>query len=610
MKRCVLQFHLTIHIALNRIALIYNGNMKQFCFLILFFFIFFFSFNTFSQQNLSVLSFDSTKQKETAAVLKQIKITYSFNDAASRKKELNKILIALYGNGYLAASFDSLVTDSNLLTAYLNLGDVYKWIHLGKGNVDEGLLSEIGFRDKIYRNKPVNMNNLRKIQERMLTYCENNGYPFAEVKLDSIIATSQSISGALQLTKNKFVTLDSVIVKGDARLSRVYLYNYLGIRPHSYYNEELMRRISTRLKELPMVSEIRPFSISFYEDKASLYLNLENKKASQLDGIIGVLPDNSGNGKVNITGDVRIRLHSAFGYGELFDLNWKQPMPKTQDLKIKFNYPFLFSTPFGIDLNFSIYKKDTTYLELIRNFGVQYLLIGGNFVKAFYNNKSSSLLDTEAFESVTELPPYADITVSSYGLGLRSEKVDYRLNPRSGYSMELTGAVGEKNIEKNSKLKLVEYDSIQLRTTQYTGEITCDYYIPLFKRSVLDIGSKAGFVSNPDLFQNELFRIGGLKTLRGFDEESILASHYVIWKTEFRYLIEQNSYLFVFVNGAYYERRQRNYFLRDTPVGFGAGITFETKLGIFSLNYALGREFENQFLVRSAKIHFGLVNYF
>jgi hypothetical protein len=60
----------------------------------------------------------------------------------------------------------------------------------------------------------------------------------------------------------------------------------------------------------------------------------------------------------------------------------------------------------------------------------------------------------------------------------------------------------------------------------------------------------------------------------------------------------------------YYERRQLDTFVHDTPMGFGTGITFETKLGIFSLNYALGKEFNNQIVFRAAKIHFGLINYF
>jgi outer membrane protein assembly factor BamA len=575
--------------------------------IILFFFIVI-TFSSQAQYSLTILSYQKDQQKNLDGILKQLKINYTFPDTLNRRKELNNVLIALYGNGYLAASFDSFAVDTTMLTAYLNHGTIYKWVRLSKGNMDEGIMSEAGFREKVYRGKPVNLNNLRKIQDRVLSSCENNGYPFAEVRLDSVQANAGNIKAALNLTKGLFITIDSIIVKGNARLAEIYLYNYLGIKPHMAYNEELISQISTRLKELPMVAETRSFNISFHEDKASIYLYLENKKASQLDGVIGVLPDTSG--KVVISGDVHVRLHSSFGYGELFDLNWKQPLPKTQDLKIKFNYPFLFSTPFGIDLNFSIYKKDTTYVQLERNIGIQYLLTGGNYIKAFYNNKTSSLINVKQFEFVTVLPPFADITTNSYGLGLRSEKLDYRLNPRKGYSVECTAAVGVKNIKKNSKLVLVDYDSLQLKSTQYNGEITGDYFLPVFNRGVIDIGTKAGFLESPDIFQNELYRIGGLKTLRGFDEESILASRYIIGKLEYRYLIEQNSYLFMFVNAMYYERRERNNFRHDVPIGFGAGITFETKLGIFSLNYALGREFSNPILFRSAKIHFGLINYF
>ena len=563
-----------------------------------------------AQYGLTIKAYKTNQEKNLAAILGQLKINYAFPDTLTRRKELNNVLTALYGNGYLAASFDSFAVDTTMLTAYLDHGSVYKWLHLSKGNVDEGMISDAGFHEKVYRNKPVNLNKLRKIQDRILSYSENNGYPFAEIRLDSVNATSNGISAALILTKGLLVTIDSIIVKGDARLSEIYLHNYLGIKPKMRYNEQLISTISTHIKELPMVSETRGFNISFHEDKASVYLYLQNKKASQLDGVIGVLPDNSGSGKVNISGDVHIRLHSSFGYGELFDLNWKQPLPKTQDLKVKFNYPFLFSTPFGLDLNFSIYKKDTTYVELQRNIGIQYLLTGGNYLKAFYNNKTSSLIDVKQFASTTVLPPFADITINSYGIGLRAEKLDYRLNPRRGYSVECSAAVGVKNIKKNAKLVFVEYDSIQLKSTQYNGEITGDYYLPVMNRGVLDIGAKGGFLESPDIFQNELYRIGGLKSLRGFDEESILASRYIIGKLEYRYLIEQNSYLFLFVNGMYYERRERNNFIHDVPVGFGAGITFETKLGIFSLNYALGKEFTNPVLFRSAKIHFGLINYF
>lgn len=563
-----------------------------------------------SQYVLKIKPVHPGKEETTSRILNDLKFKDNFGDSLSRKKELNRILISLYANGFLSASFDSLGGTKDTQVAFLSTGEMYKWVKLSKGNIDEGILSEAGFREKVYRNRPINLNSLARVQDKLLTWSENNGYPFAEATLDSLVMENNFVSASMMLEKGNLVTIDSIVVKGNSKLSSIYLYNYLGIKPKWPYNEKIISSISTRLKELPMVTETRPFGISFTDEKATLYLYLENKKASQLDGVVGVLPDNSGNGKINVTGDVRIRLLSSFGQGELFDLNWKQPLPKTQDLKVKFNYPFLFSTPLGLDLNLSIYKKDTTYLELVRNVGVQFLLTGGNYIKAFFNNKKSTLLNTKQFENVTVLPPYADINTNSYGLGFRKEKLDYRINPRSGFAVELSASTGQKTIKENIRLKFIDYDSLKLKSTQYTGEFSADYFIPLLSRSTINIGVKSGILIGDETFQNELYRIGGLKTLRGFDEESILASSYTIWKAEFRYLLEQNSYLFVFVNGAWYERKQRDYFITDTPLGFGAGITFETKLGIFSLNYALGKEFQNPVLFRAAKVHFGVVNYF
>ncbi len=541
---------------------------------------------------------------------KDLGLKQAYPDSITARQGLREFLVGLYANGYLAATIDSLAFEAGSVRARVSPGVTYRLAKISPGNVDEGILSEAGFREKVYRNKPVSLRTLASIQEKLLDWCDANGYPFATIRYDSLQVVDGKWSAVLHLQKNGAVTLDSVIVKGDAKLSRVYLYNYLSLKPGRPYDESLVKKIPTRIRELPMVKELRPMGLAFHEEGASLYLYLDNKRASQLDGVIGVQPDNSGSGKINVTGDVHIKLFSAFGYGELFDLNWKQPGPGTQDLQARFNYPFLFSSPFGIDLGLSIYKKDSTYLELNRSLGVQFQLGGTNYLKTFYRNKKSSLIDTEPFEQVTVLPPFADIRVNSYGLGLRVERLDYRYNPRRGYAVEVEGTAGRKTVERNARLKQVNYDSLDLKSTQFTATLAGEYYIPLASRQVVNLGGRAGLLHGDETFQNEMYRIGGLKTLRGFDEESILASIYAIWKAEFRYILEENSFLFLFVNGAWYERDQRDVFVTDTPIGFGAGITFETGLGIFSLNYALGREFENPVLIRAGKVHFGLVNYF
>jgi hemolysin activation/secretion protein len=132
----------------------------------------------------------------------------------------------------------------------------------------------------------------------------------------------------------------------------------------------------------------------------------------------------------------------------------------------------------------------------------------------------------------------------------------------------------------------------------------------MFRQATINVGLNGAFLSTDRLYENELTRIGGNSSLRGFDEESIFASTYLIGTLEYRYLLEQNSYLFLFGNGAWYENVAVNRNIRDWPYGFGAGLSFETKAGIFVISYALGSQFGNPIEFRSAKVHLGISSLF
>ncbi|CAN5365728.1 hypothetical protein BH10BAC1_BH10BAC1_01700 [soil metagenome] len=561
--------------------------------------------SSFAQKNYSL----DIQSINDAALLKKIGFKKQFATKSERDKELQSVLFTCFDNAYLTAAYDSINTDSLSVKAFLNFGAQYKWANLKKGNVDEGVLSEIGFREKIYSNKPVYYKSVKRVQEKLITYYENNGYPFASVKLDSIVILDGSISAILNLTKNLEIKIDSIVVKGTAQISSVYIYNYLGIKPGSLYNEAALKKVNARIAELPFVKATKPASVSFTNKFNKLILSLEKRRASQFDGVIGILPDNV-TGKILFTGDVRLKLQNGLGKGELIDMNWRRLQTQTQDLKLRLVYPFIFRSPFGLDYNLKLYKKDTTFIDVNQNVGVQYLLIGGNYVKVFYNNKTSTLLSTKGLENLTTLPVNADVSTNMYGLGLKYEKLDYRLNPRKGFSVLMSASAGTKKIKKNAKLNPVVYEKLKLNSALYTGDFEGSVFLPIADRSTIKVGAQAAFIYGETTFQNELFRIGGLKTLRGFDEESIYASTFSILTLEYRFILEQNSYLYLFGDGAWYENNEVSKYVNDTPFGFGAGISFETKAGIFSINYALGKQFSNPIELRSGKIHFGIVNYF
>lgn len=576
-------------------------NFFAFCFLLFAF------LNSHAQYKLEIKFCDST----SAETQKLLTYKKEFRDSLNRSKELQKILDNFRSEGFLAAGFDSIQKDSAKLIACFHAGERYTWLKLGAGNVDEGILRSAGFSEKNFSGEIVDYKRAAKFMEKILVWCENNGYPFASVRLDSISITEGNISVQLNLSRNKLVRIDSVVIYGSAKIAPVYLYSYLNLKPGSLYNESLIRDIRSRIKEIAFVNEIKPYNIVFTDDKARVELFLESRRASQFDLVVGLVPPPENTpGKYELTGDAHLKLINSFARGETMELNWKKPQPLSQDLKVKFNYPFLFSTPFGIELFLSIFKKDTTYLDVARDIGIQYIIHGNNSLKAFVSLKESNLLSTEAFQNATTLPSFADISTTQYGLAFHAEHLDYRLNPRKGFSLDAEARIGDKVIHKNADLNPVIYDSLKLRSTQYHALLQADYYFPLAKQSVITAGVKSAYQYSPVIFSNERFRIGGLKTLRGFDEESINTTLYAIGNIEYRFLLEQNSYLLAFVNQAYFRDQSRSAIIHSgTPLGFGGGITFETRLGIFSFIYALGRE-NNQVLVRNGKIHFGIVSTF
>jgi len=526
-------------------------------------------------------------------------------------KELENVILTLQYKGYLLASADSIVSDSNSVTAIVSENKLFRLAHLRLGNLNPNLASKLGISEKLYFDKPFKYADVARSFEKIIVYYENMGYPFATVNIDSVVTQEDQLSGVLNVQKNKLFKIDSIKVTGSAKVSQSFLRRYLSVKEGMPYNEEILKSISQKIKQLPFVVEKQPQIVRLTNKTNKLILYLDKKDASQFDGIIGLLPDNNTK-KTVITGDVKLKLvNGIFRNGETFDLEWRRLQTQTQDFNGRVIYPYLFGTPIGVDYNLKIYRKDTSFIDINNNFGLQYYFSGLNNVKIFYKQRNTNLISTSGLEYITVLPDYADITTRSYGVGLTFEKLDYRFNPHKGISLVMNAQTGNRSIKKNPKINEAAYNGLLLNSVQYQVDGVLNCFIQLYRNNVLRLGVQGASVfGNSTLFKNELFRIGGLKTLRGFDEETIYTSTYVIPTVEYRFLFARNSNLLLFAEGAWYENNSEGTYIHDTPITIGAGVNFETKAGILTLDYAIGNQFRNGFDPRSGKIHFGLTALF
>jgi hemolysin activation/secretion protein len=339
--------------------------------------------------------------------------------------------------------------------------------------------------------------------------------------------------------------------------------------------------------------------------KSDIYLYLDQKRASNFDGIIGIQPED-GTGKITVTGDVKLNLLNALKQGETIKLRWQRLQTNTQELNLRFAYPFILNTPIGVAAEFDLYRQDTLFSQIRSRLGLQYFFSGGNFVNVFYENAQTNVISN----SITNINNYIDSRINMFGIGASITQLDYRFNPRQGYYIEANLAGGEKVIIENPNVEPADYEGINLDSDIYNVNLHAGYYIPFGRRSTLLIRTIGGYFINDNMFKNEMYRIGGLKTLRGFDEQSILASSFIIGTVEYRFILEENSNIFLFFDQGAYQDKSREETIEDTPFGFGGGISFETKPGVFSLTYALGKQFNNPIEIRSGKIHFGFISFF
>lgn len=553
-----------------------------------------------------------------------LKLQAEFNNEPAVMEYINALPVLLASKGYPVASVDSFWNIESNTYINLYLGTKYNWVNLTPAGIDKKALEESGFRDKNYFNRPINVMQLQLLQERMLKHYEKEGYPFASVYLDSVQINNDKISALLKAEKGPLYHVDSIRVIGKVNINKKFLQRYLYIPNGSIYNKERLAEVDKRIIELTYLTAVQPSDLSMLGSGSVLNLYLQPKKSSQVNFIVGFLPAAGNTGKLQITGDVNLDLKNLLGSGESILLKWQQLQPKSPRLNVGFSQPYIFNSQFGFDFLFDLFKKDSSFLQVNGQFGIQYLLSANKTGKIFIQWQNTSLLagaiDTNQVIASKKLPINVDVSSVNVGLNYEWTRTSYRYNPRSGNEVNLAAAVGIKKVKKNNDIISIKdpsfnyatlYDSVKERNYQLRVKLSGAHYFPMGKQSVIKTAVNTGFYISPSIFRNELFQIGGYNLMRGFDEESIYATRYAVATAEYRYLFELNSYLFLFADYGLTKNKYQLVNVNNTFIGAGLGLVYQAKLGLINISYAIGKRDDVKFNLReSSKLHFGYINYF
>jgi outer membrane protein assembly factor BamA len=521
----------------------------------------------------------------------------SYSSESEARQAAGDYYREILDEGHLLASIDTLVYDSVMFLS----------VH----RKEKFLLAELSIQRRasefssVQTREVLSGMSLQGAFAKSIRDYENNGYPFASIVIDSLHRLPSRRGDNLRvgvfatLNTGPLVLNDSLHFRSTQALPSRYVRNYIDFKKGRLYDEFRTQQTERRLREIPFIQVKRPPEIRFTDGKADLFLFIDRKKANYFNGVAGLRPDEA-TGKVNITGDAEVRLLNAFNRGEELGLVWRKLQPLTQDLSVKLMLPYLFNSPVAIDGKVQIYKRDTSFISVKLLAGAGVLLPRNQRVRVFVERNRSNQL-TKFYSGGT----IANAEHTLYGLSAQLEMLDYRWNPRRGYSIFFEAATGYRTTNPGFDVATAEK-----KRSLNRGELQLEYFIPVFKRQAILLSAKGSVILSDSLYENEVFRIGGLRTIRGINEESIFATSWGVATIEYRWLLEENSAIYLFADQAWYEYKRAGGLVHDIPINAGVGFNFETKAGIFTFNYALGKQFDNPVLVRNGKISFGFRSLF
>jgi len=528
------------------------------------------------------------------------KSTFEFRDSTQCDEFLFRKRQKALQKGYHLFSYDSISRQAENWLVHVYIGPLFNTMQLISDEITLENIRNVGLREKFIGEIPFSSKEIHRLLSSIQGRYLNNGYPFVNVYLDSIQFSETYAISRLKIESGPFFTMNSIIVKGDSNLHVPLINNIIGIKSGAPYDESTILGVESRLNQQSYLKVIKAPELLFTPKGTDLYVYLDRIPVSSVNGIIGFQPNPTAE-KLDVTGEINLKLANALNRGERINFQWQSIRDQTQNLETAVSYPYLFNSNFGIEGRFDLYKRDSTFLDFNFRSGVNYYLNNTSYLQAYYqgnrDNRLSGSANTQSFDRL------GNSAVNMYGIGIHSSRLDYLPNPRKGYEVHTESGIGQRTSQETT-------NDPAIKSLSFRGLIAFDFYIPLYRKHVLKVSNTSEFIgSESGVFQNERFRFGGQQSQRGFNEDELNATTRITQTFEYRFLLDKNANVFLFYDQTWYEDNSSTY-LKDKPFGFGTGFSFSTDLGLFSLSYALGKQFDNPIRIAEGKIHFGYIAYF
>ena len=533
--------------------------------------------------NLKVVGENNSK----TAIIDSIGYSKSFDNYINLETELNSLKKKLTRQGYIDSSIESITKQNDtLFNVELFLGNKVNTIRIYyNSNFNADLLNFINHieGDSYFE---ISITQLENSLNELNSKITEKGDPFSSLQLINISKlNSNLISADLKVITNQKRRIDKIIVKGYDKFPKSYIKRFLKLKTGKSFNLTAIKDKVELLDDLRFASKIKDPEVLFTKDSTTLYIYVEKTKTNNFDGFLG-FGTNENTNKIEFDGYLDLRLVNNLNFGETLNLFYKSDEIDQQTFRVDADLPYLFSSPIGLQVGLKIFRKDSTFSNANQNVKINYQINAQHKIGAGITSTNS----TNLLENDTDI--LNNYTSNYYTFNYNYSKVQFYdpLFPVNFWFDLSTGFGDRKNDLGKQSQTVFNLDTYKIFNLNNKNSI----YTRL----------NGAMLTSDNYLDNELFRFGGINSIRGFEENSLVANLYGVINTEYRYRLSNSIYVHSVIDAAYFENQITN--SKEKLFGFGFGLGLLTNSGLFRLNYSSGKTENRQFKLSDSKIHVSL----
>lgn len=520
------------------------------------------------------------KSIDSIIYLRKHKTTKSIND------EIQLFSDKLSTRGYIDNRIiTNIRTNDSLFTVKFNLKEKINAIHIYVSN-ENPILKTI-FSDLKNDTLIIPYEEIESLLNKKLNQLENLGYAFTKLKLTNIHRKKNTLYANLDFKSEKKREISSIILNHTQNnQSNIFPKGHLKQIEKKYtgktFNQETATEIYNDFEKFSFIKQSKFPEILFTKDSTKIYIYLEKRKANTFDGYIGFSNDDSK--KITLNGYLDINLENTLRSGEEFSLYWKSDGNKQTTFRTKLEIPYLFKTPTSLRAELEIFKQDSIFQNTKTAIALGYYIKYNSHLYLGYQSTESSDIQNTNSKSIQDYKNHFTTATFEY-----KKTTPENFTSPNKINIIITTGLGKRTNTNSITDKTNE-------NKQYYTNIDLSNIFYLNTKNSLYIRSKNYYLLSDSYLTNELYRFGGINSIRGFAENSLQGNSTNLLITEYRYHASSNLYLHTILDYGIYQDKTsiENNKKTNNLISVGLGLGLLTRNGLLKIILANGSTTEDK----------------